>query len=290
MNLEDYQLKNKNFNYIQFQHRNNIIDKFNIEEGSSILEIGCGQGDATYVLASKIGDNGIVVGIDIADRDYGSPMTLGQSLDLLLKSKLRSRINIKLNTDLSKDTTWNEFKEEYPNLFDYIFLIHSSWYMESDIKLKKLLNKLYKLGKKLCFVEYDPEPKYFEQIPHYISSIIQSELYFLRNLYIKDDNKYNPNIKTIITPKKIKDICYEIGWKNIINEFEINTENLQDGKWEISECLSEHFKKYIKELESIIDDDKHKNIINHLYVQIDILNNMKKNNKSLTTKCIMFSS
>lgn len=290
MNLEDYQLKNKNFNYIQFQHRNNIIDKFNIEEGSSILEIGCGQGDATYVLASKIGDNGIVVGVDIADRDYGSPMTLGQSLDLLLKSKLRSRINIKLNTDLSKDTTWNEFKEEYPNLFDYIFLIHSSWYMESDIKLKKLLNKLYKLGKKLCFVEYDPEPKYFEQIPHYISSIIQSELYFLRNLYIKDDNKYNPNIKTIITPKKIKDICYEIGWKNIINEFEINTENLQDGKWEISECLSEHFKKYIKELESIIDDDKHKNIINHLYVQIDILNNMKKNNKSLTTKCIMFSS
>lgn len=290
MNLEDYQLKNKNFNHIQFQHRNNIIDKFNIEEGSSILEIGCGQGDATYVLASKIGDNGIVVGVDIADRDYGSPMTLGQSLDLLLKSKLRSRINIKLNTDLSKDTTWNEFKEEYPNLFDYIFLIHSSWYMESDIKLKKLLNKLYKLGKKLCFVEYDPEPKYFEQIPHYISSIIQSELYFLRNLYIKDDNKYNPNIKTIITPKKIKDICYEIGWKNIINEFEINTENLQDGKWEISECLSEHFKKYIKELESIIDDDKHKNIINHLYVQIDILNNMKKNNKSLTTKCIMFNS
>lgn len=290
MNLEDYQLKNKNFNHIQFQHRNNIIDKFNIEEGSSILEIGCGQGDATYVLASKIGDNGIVVGVDIADRDYGSPMTLGQSLDLLLKSKLRSRINIKLNTDLSKDTTWNEFKEEYLNLFDYIFLIHSSWYMESDIKLKKLLNKLYKLGKKLCFVEYDPEPKYFEQIPHYISSIIQSELYFLRNLYIKDDNKYNPNIKTIITPKKIKDICYEIGWKNIINEFEINTENLQDGKWEISECLSEHFKKYIKELESIIDDDKHKNIINHLYVQIDILNNMKKNNKSLTTKCIMFNS
>lgn len=290
MNLEDYQLKNKNFNHIQFQHRNNIIDKFNIEEGSSILEIGCGQGDATYVLASKIGDNGIIVGVDIADRDYGSPMTLGQSLDLLLKSKLRSRINIKLNTDLSKDTTWNEFKEEYPNLFDYIFLIHSSWYMESDIKLKKLLNKLYKLGKKLCFVEYDPEPKYFEQIPHYISSIIQSELYFLRNLYIKDDNKYNPNIKTIITPKKIKDICYEIGWRNIINEFEINTENLQDGKWEISECLSEHFKKYIKELESIIDDDKHKNIINHLYVQIDILNNMKKNNKSLTTKCIIFNS
>lgn len=290
MNVEDYQLKNKNFNHIQFQHRNNIINKFNIEEGSSILEIGCGQGDATYVLASKIGNNGIVVGVDIADRDYGSPMTLGQSLDLLLKSKLRSRINIKLNTDLSKDTTWNEFKDEYPNLFDYIFLIHSSWYMESDVKLKKLLNKLYKLGKKLCFVEYDPEPKDFEQIPHYISSIIQSELYFLRNLYIKDDNKYNPNIKTIITPKKIKEICCEIGWKFIINEFEINTENLQDGKWEISECLSEHFKKYIKELESIIDDEKHKNIINHLYVQIDILNNMRNNNKSLTTKCIIFNS
>jgi hypothetical protein len=162
--------------------------------------------------------------------------------------------------------------------------------MESEFKLKKLLNKLYKIGKKLCFVEYDPEPKDFEQIPHYMSSIIQSELYSLRKLYIKDDSKYNPNIKTIITPKKIKDICYEIGWKNIINEFEIDTENLQDGKWEISECLSEHFKEYIKELESIIDDEKHKNIINHLYVQIDILNNMKMNNKSLTTKCIIFNS
>lgn len=124
---EDYQIKNKNYDIIQHQHRNEIINKFNIKKNTKVLEIGCGQVNSTYILASKVGENGLVVGIDTADENYGSPMTLGQSLELLLKSKLGKRINIKLNTNLLNDITWNEFKKEYTEKFDYVVFMLSSW-------------------------------------------------------------------------------------------------------------------------------------------------------------------
>lgn len=41
-----------------------------IEKGSTVLEIGCGQGDTTAVIASMVGENGNVVVVDIADPKY----------------------------------------------------------------------------------------------------------------------------------------------------------------------------------------------------------------------------
>ncbi|WP_369679968.1 methyltransferase domain-containing protein [Lentzea flaviverrucosa] len=48
-------------------------------EGARVLEFGCGQGDMTAVLADRAGPNGTVVGTDVAPRDYGAPVTEGQS-------------------------------------------------------------------------------------------------------------------------------------------------------------------------------------------------------------------
>jgi ubiquinone/menaquinone biosynthesis C-methylase UbiE len=55
----------------QIEHRTNIVSKWNIKPGDKVLEIGCGQGDCTLVLANAVGESGHVTGLDPARLDYG---------------------------------------------------------------------------------------------------------------------------------------------------------------------------------------------------------------------------
>ena len=55
----------------QFQHRLSLASKWDIAPGSHILELGCGQGETTLVLAHLVGPTGSVVGVDPAQLDYG---------------------------------------------------------------------------------------------------------------------------------------------------------------------------------------------------------------------------
>lgn len=52
-------------------HRLELLQHWNIPTGSKVLELGCGQGDCTTVLASAVGEQGRVVAVDPADLDYG---------------------------------------------------------------------------------------------------------------------------------------------------------------------------------------------------------------------------
>lgn len=56
----------------QLQHRLGILQKWGLVPGSKVLEIGCGQGDCTLVLADLVGEHGHVTAIDPAPLDYGS--------------------------------------------------------------------------------------------------------------------------------------------------------------------------------------------------------------------------
>lgn len=58
--------------YSQTLHRLELLQHWNIPTGSTVLEIGCGQGDCTTVLAHTIGEQGRVVAIDPAELDYGA--------------------------------------------------------------------------------------------------------------------------------------------------------------------------------------------------------------------------
>jgi ubiquinone/menaquinone biosynthesis C-methylase UbiE len=59
------------------EHRISILKKFpDLKLGPRILEIGCGQGDTTAVLAELVGENGHVTAVDPGPLDYGmSPRT-----------------------------------------------------------------------------------------------------------------------------------------------------------------------------------------------------------------------
>ncbi|MBW9235691.1 class I SAM-dependent methyltransferase, partial [Leptospira santarosai] len=62
----------KGIQSIQTQHRLKLAEVWGIKDGKRVLEIGCGQGDTTAVLAYLVGDKGFVHGIDIAPTNYGS--------------------------------------------------------------------------------------------------------------------------------------------------------------------------------------------------------------------------
>lgn len=55
----------------QLAHRQELIAYWDIQPGSRVLEIGCGQGDTTVALADAVGENGKVVAIDPGSPDYG---------------------------------------------------------------------------------------------------------------------------------------------------------------------------------------------------------------------------
>lgn len=56
---------------VQTEHRLKLVHAWPIEAGLKVLEIGCGQGDCTAVLASIVGPSGHVTAIDPADLSYG---------------------------------------------------------------------------------------------------------------------------------------------------------------------------------------------------------------------------
>lgn len=60
----------------QTLHRLALLENWKIGAGSKVLEVGCGQGDCTTVLASAVGEEGRVVAVDPADLDYGKFLRL----------------------------------------------------------------------------------------------------------------------------------------------------------------------------------------------------------------------
>lgn len=77
----------------QVDHRIRLANAWGIQPGSRILEIGCGQGTCTAVLAEAVGPHGHVDGVDPAPGDYGAPFTLDQAQEFLSESPVGSRIS-----------------------------------------------------------------------------------------------------------------------------------------------------------------------------------------------------
>jgi ubiquinone/menaquinone biosynthesis C-methylase UbiE len=60
-----------NIQLSQTSHRLHLLHQWSISSGAKVLELGCGQGDTTTVLAAVVGENGKVVAVDPADLQYG---------------------------------------------------------------------------------------------------------------------------------------------------------------------------------------------------------------------------
>lgn len=211
---------------VQTQHRMHLAEYWGIRAGEKVLEIGCGQGDTTAVLAYFVGKNGHVHAIDIAGSDYGAPETLGQAMTKLQHSSIGKHITVNFDTDILSS------KVDFPeDTFDTIVFSHSSWYLASQEVLLEMLIKLRKWGKRLVFAEWDTRITESHQLPHFLAALLQSQYEAFRK-------NSEANIRTLITPEDSKNLAIQAGWK-IVDETVISSKDLQDGSWEVAMTLDD---------------------------------------------------
>ncbi|WP_028560903.1 class I SAM-dependent methyltransferase [Paenibacillus pinihumi] len=225
---------NNSIQRVQSAHRIKLAEFWGVAKGDRILEIGCGQGDTTAVLAYMAGEEGLVQGIDIASPDYGSPLTLGESAAILTQSRLGKQIRIDFEMDVLSPGV--DFPEQH---FDKIVLSHCSWYLKSFEELSGILQKVKRWGKTLCFAEWDARIQRIEQFPHFLAISIQAK-------YESYKVNSHSNLRSLFTPADIKALAEQAGW-SVVHEASLNSSGLQDGGWEIDMTLS-GYKQELDEL------------------------------------------
>ncbi|MFF9347080.1 class I SAM-dependent methyltransferase [Streptomyces sp. NPDC014734] len=207
----------------QTRHRVALASGWDIRAGASVLEIGCGQGDMTAVLAEAVGPRGRVVAVDIADPLYGAPVTLGRSAERLKGTPLGSRISFSFGLDvLDEAVTFLD------NEFDHVVLAHCSWYFASLEQLRGTLARLRRWARSLCFTEWDLEPRSADQLPHLLAVLVQGQIE-------AGGSRGDGNVRTPFSRESLLRILPTTGWDTGPVRA-VDTSALPDADWEIDAC------------------------------------------------------
>ncbi|MFD3513816.1 class I SAM-dependent methyltransferase [Streptomyces sp. NPDC058657] len=208
----------------QTRHRAVLVSGWHIDPGATVLELGCGQGDMTAVLAEAVGPQGHVVAVDVADPSYGTPVTLGESAARLTAGPLGPRIDFRFGTDVLDPSV--DFPER---TFDHVVLAHCSWYFTSLGQLRDTLARVRPWARRLWFTEWDLTPASGDQLAHLLAVLIQG--------HIEAAGSRGPgNVRTPFSREGLLRLLPETGW-TAEGSRPVDTEGLQDGDWEITACL-----------------------------------------------------
>ncbi|PJK16597.1 SAM-dependent methyltransferase [Chryseomicrobium excrementi] len=234
---EKYQLFNDDeIQKVQLLHRFQLAQSFGIEEGMTVLEIGCGQGDMTVVLADKVGASGHVTAIDIAGGDYGAPLTLEQSHQKIKQTVLGERISFHLDTDF---LSFEGLKH-----YDGIVFAHSSWYFHSPERLAEYLSKIRTVTSNLFFAEWDLAFTDISQRGHFCAAMLLA----LHSTITENDS----NIQHLFSRETIHRMMEDAGF-SIAREETVYSRYLQDGQWEMgyAKTLRDAFLKSPTQLQTL---------------------------------------
>lgn len=221
-------------------HRTNLINIWSISPNSKILEIGCGQGDCTDVLARAVGPAGHVDAVDPAPLDYGSPETLGEAQARLSQSNIGPRI------------TWHQaspvefLASVEEGAYDVAVLCHSIWYFASPDVVLDILSALNGKVRKLCIAEYALSATEAAAVPHVLAALTRASLE--AHKIVSEEN-----IRTALAPDAIRSIANEVGWKLVGEKRIVPEEGMEDGKWETNTVVN---KSFLEEVEKYARDEK----------------------------------
>ncbi len=208
----------------QTRYRARLVERWNIAAGSRVLEIACGQGDTTAVLADAVGPDGRVTAVDVADPEYGAPVTLGESAAWLLASPLGPRLDIRLGCDLLDPAV--SFPDD---AFDEAMLVHGGWYFPNLDTLARTLARVRPWARRLRIAEWDLEPAAFAQVPHLLAVLIQG-------LVEGSNPASEANVRSPFSRQRLLALLAETGW-TVSEQASIDTGGLQDAGWEIDHTL-----------------------------------------------------
>ena len=212
----------------QALHRLQLVNNWPIHPGTRVLEIGCGQGNCTAVLAYTIGTTGHVDAIDPAPGDYGQPFTLDQAQAHLSASEIGQQITWhraepEQFISSSSNTTW-----------DVAVLAHCIWYFESTKVLRNILAALRGKVKSVCVAEYALSATEPDAVPHLLAAIARGSLEAYKH-------ESEENIRSLLGPEAIEAAARREGWVVKNSRVLVPGAGLGDGGWETAAVIGEAF-------------------------------------------------
>ncbi|KAI2690285.1 hypothetical protein DTO012A7_4043 [Penicillium roqueforti] len=226
-------------------HRLVLLQHWNIPTDSKVLELGCGQGDCTTVLANAVGEHGRVVAVDPADLDYGAPYTLGQAQGHISQGPLGGRINWVQQTPLDYLSSLSSPPASESKAFDATVLAHCLWYFASPSLILSTFRAIKQHSKRLLLAEWSLVATHPSAQPHVLAALTQAAL------ECRKPNSES-NVRTVLGPKRLTELALAAGWQLESEALVQGGEGLLDGQWEVSACLSSSFEKEVEEL--VVDE------------------------------------
>ncbi|KAJ1561504.1 hypothetical protein HK405_003729, partial [Cladochytrium tenue] len=229
----------------QAEHRIKLVNFWQIAPGSRVLELGCGQGNATAVLAHAVGPDGHVDAVDPGAPDYGSPFTLAQA---------QAHIS---NGPVGPQVAWHNatpegFLEQTTEKWDVAVLSHCIWYFATPSVLTSILGCLRGRVDRICVAEYALHASEKAASPHVLSVLARSML-----------ESYKPesseNIRSPLGPRAIKEIASACGWVVRDETTIIPEPGLLDGTWEVGSVKS---KGFLAEIDGVVKDERTRLVLN----------------------------
>jgi SAM-dependent methyltransferase len=208
----------------QTRFRMELVRGWEIARGARVLEIGCGQGDTTAVLADAVGPEGRVTAVDLAGPDYGAPVTIGESTRRLAQGPLGAQIEFRLGFDVLAPAI--VFPDD---AFDVVVLAHCTWYFASLEQLAGTLRRIRPWAPRLCLSEWELQPDCVEQTGHLLAVLIQGQIEAFKATSAA-------NVRTPYSRDTLHALLRETGW-SVTSESLVDASELDDGRWEIEECL-----------------------------------------------------
>jgi SAM-dependent methyltransferase len=210
----------------QTRFRRALVDDWQIAPGARVLEIGCGQGDTTAVLADAVGPGGRVTAVDPADPGYGEPVTIGASMRVLAEGPLGDRIDVRIPFDVLDPAS--AFAED---AFDVVVLALCTWYFASLDEIAETLRRVRLWAPRLCLAEWELEPAVLEQTGHLLAVLIRGQRE-------AGSAGSDANVRTPYVRDRLHGLLGATGWR-VVRETLVDTSELDDGRWEIESCLDE---------------------------------------------------
>lgn len=208
---------------VQTRYRAELVRRWDIAPGARVLEVGCGQGDMTAVLADAVGPHGHVLAVDVADPSYGAPVTVGDSAARLAAGPLGPRIDFRFGFDVLDEEATSDFAD---GAFDHVVLAHCSWYFASAEQLTRTLARVRPWARTLCFAEWDLTPRSADRIPHLLAVLAQGQAFAY-------GHGEDANVRVPMSRDALRALLGPAGWQATAAET-VETTGLQDADWEIA--------------------------------------------------------
>lgn len=226
-----------------FRHRLKLCRAWDIPAGSQILDIGCGQGESSLVLALRNGPDGLVTGIDNGPPEYGAPITTGEARAFIEAAPLGRRIRF-LRTEAPALLADAPAAPAAPR-FDAAVAMHSLWYFDSEAQVRALFAGLARarVGR-VYLAEYTGVADVPAQRAHQRAAEAQIRRHGARPP--PDDAVHKPNVRAALLPTRLVGLAEQEGWKVRRSGVVEASDALMDGHWEAQMVKADSFRDEVR--------------------------------------------